>query len=192
MKVAWFSTRLWSPLSIYSILGFLTKDNWYVLWFILVFTTFGDILDKMYRWQITTVFLFSFSMKQTEKFHCPYCQPIVKEFSTKNGMFVHVKTFHPERYEEVRELFGERPEIRYPCSFCAKMLHGNARRHERNCGKNPNRAQTPTYTQLLEDFLEKVGRWAVTIGWESKTINVSTWKAYKLSLIHIWRCRRRG
>jgi hypothetical protein len=94
-------------------------------------------------------------------------------------MFVHVKTFHPERYEEVRELFGERPEIRYPCSFCAKMLHGNARRHERNCGKNPNRAQTPTYTQLLEDFLEKVGRWAVTIGWESKTINVSTWKAYK-------------
>ena len=42
VKVAWFSTRLWSPLSIYSTLGFLTKDNWYVLWFILVSTTNND------------------------------------------------------------------------------------------------------------------------------------------------------
>ena len=117
--------------------------------------------------------------KHTQMFKCPCCHPILKEFSTKNGMLIHVKTIHPDRYNEVRELFGETPEKRYPCSFCGNMLYGNARRHERNCDKNPNCAQTPTYTQLLEDFLEKVGRWACTIGWESKTINESTWKAYK-------------
>ena len=134
-----------------------------------------------YRRQITTVFLFSFSMpKQNEKFHCPCCEPIVKEFSTKNGLLVHVKTIHPHRYEEVRELFGERQENRFPCSFCGQMLIGNARRHQRSCKKNPNRVQTPTYTQLLENFLEKIGKWATTIGHDGgKTISIKTWKTYK-------------
>ena len=117
--------------------------------------------------------------KQNDKFHCPCCQPIVKEFSTKAGMLVHVKTIHPNRYQEVQELFGERPENHFPCSFCGNMLYGNAKRHERNCDQNPNCEQRPTYKRLLEEFLEKIGRWATTIGWESKTINESTWKAYK-------------
>ena len=95
-------------------------------------------------------------------------------------MLAHVKTVHPDRHEEVRELFGERPEIRFPCSFCGQMLYGNARRHERSCDKNPNRAQTPTYTQLLEVFLEKVGRWACNIGRDSIKIKENTWVTYKV------------
>ena len=117
--------------------------------------------------------------KHTQMFKCPCCHPILKEFSTKNGMLIHVKTIHPDRYNEVRELFGETPENRYPCSFCGKMLHGNARRHERKCVKNPNCVQTPTYTQLLEDFLEKVGRWSCGIGRDGKTISEKTWGTYK-------------
>ena len=117
--------------------------------------------------------------KSTDKFHCPCCQPILKEFSTKYGMLVHVKTIHPDRYQEVQELFGERQENRFPCSFCGQMLVGNARRHERSCKENPDRAQNPNYTLLLEDFLERVGRWACNVGRDSKKINEKTWITYK-------------
>ena len=117
--------------------------------------------------------------KHNEKFHCPCCEPIVKEFSTKDGLLFHVKNKHPDRYEEVQGLFSERQENRFPCSFCGQMLIGNARRHQRSCKKNPNRAQTPNYTQLLEDFLERVGRWACNVGRDSKKISEKTWKTYK-------------
>ena len=112
-------------------------------------------------------------------FKCPYCHPILKEFSTKNGMLVHVKNSHPERSEEVREIFGETPENRFPCNFCKKLFSGSARRHERTCKENPNRAQTPAYKQLLEEFLEKVGRWACGIGLAGQTISEKTWGTYK-------------
>ena len=114
-----------------------------------------------------------------QKFHCPCCQPILKEFSTKNGMLVHVKTNHPDRYDEVHSLFGETPENRYPCKHCGKLLSGSARRHEKDCNENPNHAPTPTYKQLLEVFLDRIGKWACTIGRESKTITESTWLTYK-------------
>lgn len=114
-----------------------------------------------------------------QKFHCPCCQPILKEFSTKNGMMVHVKSIHPDRLDEVREAFGEIPENRYPCIHCGNLLYGSARRHEKDCSENPNHAPTPTYQQLLEVFLDRIGRWACTIGRESRTITESTWKTYK-------------
>ena len=112
-------------------------------------------------------------------FKCPCCHPILKEFSTKNGMLVHVKNSHPERYEEMREIFWETPENRFPCKFCKKLFSGSARRHERTCKENPNRAQTPAYKQLLEEFLEKVGRWACGIGLAGQTISEKTWGTYK-------------
>ena len=112
-------------------------------------------------------------------FKCPCCHPILKEFSTKNGMLVHVKNSHPERYEEMREIFWETPENRFPCKFCKKLFSGSARRHERTCKENPNRAQTPAYKQLLEEFLEKVGRWACGIGRAGQTISEKTWGTYK-------------
>ena len=118
-------------------------------------------------------------VKHTQTFKCPCCHPILKEFSTKNGMLVHVKNSHPERYEEVRESFWETPENRYPCKFCKRFLYCNARRHERTCGENPNRAQTPAYKPLLEEFLEKVGRWACGIGRAGQTISEKTWGTYK-------------
>ena len=117
--------------------------------------------------------------KPTQMFKCPCCHPILKEFSTKNGMLVHVKNSHPERYEEMREIFWETPENRYPCKFCKRLFYCNARRHERTCGENPNRAQTPAYKQLLEEFLEKVGRWACGIGRAGQTISEKTWGTYK-------------
>ena len=114
-----------------------------------------------------------------QKFHCPCCQPILKEFSTKNGMLVHVKNIHPDRYDEVHSLFRETPENRYPCKHCGKLLSGSARRHEKDCNENPNHAPTPTYKQLLEVFLDRIGKWACTIGRESKTISESSWLTYK-------------
>ena len=118
-------------------------------------------------------------VKHTQMFKCPCCHPILKEFSTRNGMLVHVKNSHPERYEEVREIFWETPENRFPCDFCKKLFSGSARRHERTCKENPNRAQTPAYKPLLEEFLEKVGRWACGIGRAGQTISEKTWGTYK-------------
>ena len=118
--------------------------------------------------------------KQTETFHCPCCLPLVKAYSTKNGLLVHVKSVHPHMYNEVRESFSDTPENRFPCKHCGKMLYGNARRHEKNCAENPDKPKPSTYTDHLQDFLTKVGKWATTIGHLSRTISIKTWDTYKV------------